>query len=105
MADYLSKIKDEPRTDIYFIYGENEMSKNKMAKLLEKVNDMTDKNCVLLGSKDEPHVADIINFFHLSGKEFVLIVGAHKQLHQAWTDADGKDFDASEIAHRAERIR
>jgi hypothetical protein len=44
----------------------------------------------------------IIQYYHLRGSHFVLLVRGNDELHHMWTDGD--HIEASHIAHMAEQV-
>ena len=95
-----TSIPDHTGSAIYLIDNGTEIDKRHFEKLASEISRRTKKQIFHMSSKDKDAHA-IVKFYQLRGTHFVLIVRDNDQLHQVWSD--GERFDASTLAHEAER--
>ena len=85
---------------IYMIHDGSEAGENEMTLLAQDVAKKTKKSIVFL-DKDSYDAHKLLDFYHLKGNKFVLVVQEDAQINHVWSGRD--QLRADEIALTAER--
>lgn len=93
-------IKDHPGSALFFLHDGSSRDETIITRLANDVKKRTRKQVIILSATSElGH--EIIRFYGLRGRRFVLVVRDDDQLHHVWTDQE--IYDASTIAYTAEQ--
>jgi hypothetical protein len=96
-----TNIKDTEGAAVYVIHNGTTQSQATMERLVTEIKAGTNKQVLLFSARDG-NGAKIINFYQLTGSEFVIIVRDDDQLHHVWSG--GERFDASMITYYANQV-
>jgi hypothetical protein len=96
-----TNIKDDPGAAIFILHDGTEQDEKEMKELGIDLNVKTKKQVIVTSATDTVG-RNIIDFYHLSGSHFVLIVLEDDELYHVWSD--GERFDPAEIMYFAEQV-
>lgn len=94
-------IKDQPGAAVYLIHDGSMTSQGNMERLAQAVSGATSKQ-VLVIAADDTTGRQILEFYGLTAKNYVIIVRDDDQLFQSWNETELPNAD--QIAYAVEQI-